>query len=159
MVRRFNWRLIKMHHSYTIDEAALALRAHKNTVRAWIRGKQLPLVCDRRPYLIQGRVLRDFLGAQQTKSRQRCGPGQIFCLSCRSPKHPAGAMAEYRRLTAATGNLRGLCPDCHRLIHRVVSLARIDAVRGELEVTFPQEVEPITQGMLPSGNCHFERKG
>lgn len=64
-------------------------------------------------------------------------------------------MAEYRRLTAATGNLRGLCPDCHRLIHCVVSLARIDAVRGELEVTLPQEVEPITQGMLPSGVSRY----
>lgn len=78
MVRRFNWRLIKMHHSYTIDEAALALRAHKNTVRAWIRGKQLPLVCDRRPYLIQGRVLRDFLAHDKPKVGRGADQGRSF---------------------------------------------------------------------------------
>jgi hypothetical protein len=67
-------------------------------------------------------------------------------------------MADCRPLTPATGNLRGLCPDCDRLIHRVVSLARIDAVRGELEITFPQEGESISQGMLLSGKCHLNRK-
>ncbi len=67
-------------------------------------------------------------------------------------------MAEYRRLTDVTGNLRRLCPVCDRLIHRVVSLARIEAVRGELEITFPQEVEPIRQGTLPRGKCHFNGK-
>jgi hypothetical protein len=103
-------------------------------------------------------VLRDFLAAQQRGRKKRCAPGQIYCLSCRSPKHPAGAIAEYRPLATATGNLRGICPDCGRVIHRVVSLAGIGAVRGELEITFPQEVEPIRQGMLPSGKCHLNRK-
>ena len=141
MARQFNGRVIKIHHSYTIEEAARTLGAHKNTIRSWIRNKQLPLVCHRRPYLIHGRELRDFLLAQKARRRTRCGSGQIYCLSCRSPKNPDGAIAEYRPLTRATGNLRGLCPDCGRLVHRVVSLARIEAVRGDLEVTFPQEVE------------------
>ena len=33
MARRFNWRLIKIHHSFTVDEVARALGAHKNTIR------------------------------------------------------------------------------------------------------------------------------
>jgi excisionase family DNA binding protein len=158
MARRFNWRLIKMHHSYTIEEAARTLGAHKNTVWSWVRGKQLSLVCDRRPYLIQGGALRDFLASEQAARKQRCGPGQIYCIGCRCCKNPAGAIADYRRLTDVTGNLRGLCPDCDRLIHRVVSLARIGAVRGELEITFPQGLERIRQGTSPSGKCHFNRK-
>jgi excisionase family DNA binding protein len=159
MARRFNRRRIKIHHSYTIDEAARALGAHKNTVRNWVRKEEVPLVCDRRPYLIQGRALREFLATEQAKNKSRCGPGQIYCLSCRSPKNPDGAIADYRPLTRATGNLRGLCPDCGRLVHRVVSLARIEAVCGNLEVTFPQEVEPIRQAAVPSGNCDLEKKG
>lgn len=158
MARRFNWRLIKIHHSFTVDEVARALGAHKNTIRGWVRGKHLPLVCDRRPYLIQGRVLRDFLAAQQSGRRQRCGPGQIYCLSCRAPKNPAGNIVDCRPLTPATGNLRGLCPDCDRLIHRVVSLARIKAVCGELEITFAQDDGPIRQGIALRGNCHLNRK-
>jgi len=158
MARRFNRRRIKIHHSYTIDEAARALGAHKNTVRNWVRKEEVPLVCDRRSYLIQGRALREFLATKQAKNKSRCGPGQIYCLSCRSPKNPDGAIADYLPLTRATGNLRGLCPDCGRLVHRVVSLAGIEAVCGNLEVTLPQGVEPIRQGMLPSGKCHLNRK-
>ena len=45
-------------------------------------------------------------------------------------------MAEYVPVTDARGNLRGICPTCDRLIHRMVSRAQIDAVRGNLDVTF-----------------------
>jgi hypothetical protein len=47
-------------------------------------------------------------------------------------------MAEYIPLTDARGNLRGICPTCGRLIHRVASRAKIDAVRGKLDVTFTE---------------------
>src|SRR5688500_2924762 len=106
MGRRFNGRLIKIHHSYTIEEAARALGAHKNTIRSWIKSKRLGLVCNRRPHLIRGRELRDFITAEQARRRRSCGPGQLYCLSCRSPKSPDGAIAEYRPLTTVTGNLR-----------------------------------------------------
>ena len=43
-------------------------------------------------------------------------------------------MADYVPMTATSGNLRGICPDCHKLIHRRVALTKLDAVRGSLEV-------------------------
>ena len=86
MARRFNWRLIKMHHSYTIEEAARTLGAHKNTVWSWVRGKQLSLVCDRRPYLIHGRALRDFLATEQAARKQRCGPGRSIVSAAAAAK-------------------------------------------------------------------------
>jgi hypothetical protein len=157
MARRFNPRRLKIHFSYTIDEAARAIGAHKNTLRAWI-SVGLPLVCRKRPVLISGDALRDFLSARRSRSRVKCAPGQVFCLSCRSPKTPAGLMADYTPLTTRTGNLTGLCPDCDRLIHRVVSLAKIDLIKGNLEVAFPQAVERIRETTSPRSHCDFNPK-
>ena len=67
-------------------------------------------------------------------------------------------MAEYLPLTLERGNLRGICPDCDRLIHRLVALSKVDAVRGNLEIAFPQAVQRIRQGMLPSDKSHLNRR-
>jgi excisionase family DNA binding protein len=58
--RRPNPRLIKIHRSYSIDEAARLLHAHKNTIRSWIK-QGLPIIDRRRPTLIHGADLSAFL--------------------------------------------------------------------------------------------------
>src|SRR5262249_35937924 len=65
------------------------------------------------------------------KSRISYSDAEYFNLS-------AGKMAECILTGPCTGNLCGICPDCDRLIYRRVNLAKIDAVRGELEITFTQ---------------------
>jgi hypothetical protein len=157
MARRFNYRRLKIHFSYTIDEAARVLGAHKHTVRSWVEAG-LPVVCRQRPILISGGALRDFMSARRARSKTSCGPGQLYCLSCRSPKTPAGLMADYTPLTVKTGNLTGLCPDCDRFIHRVVSLAKIELVRGKLEVGFPQGLERIRQTTSTRSHCDLKKK-
>ena len=106
---------------------------HKNTVRQWIK-QGLPTIDDRRPSLVQGRVLAQFLEARRKRNRQPCGPGEIYCVRCRVPRVPAGGMAEYRVLTATVGNLVGLCPVCESWMFRRVNLARLDEIRAGLDV-------------------------
>ena len=101
--------------------------------------KQDLLVIDkRRPKLIHGEALVQFLIEQRMNAKQPCQTGQIYCVGCRAPKHPSGDMADYVRRSKGAGNLRGLCPDCDRFIYRRVSLAALDKVRGDLDVTFTQ---------------------
>jgi excisionase family DNA binding protein len=89
-----NWRLLKSMRSYTISEAATALRVHRNTVRHWIKKAGLPVLADQRPHLIQGGELVSFLKERRKAGRQKCGPGQFFCLKCRRPQTPAGDMID-----------------------------------------------------------------
>lgn len=135
--RRPNPRLVKIHRSYTVEEVARTLHTHKNTVRAWIK-RGLPTIDRQRPALIHGLELSHFLDDRRKKARHPCANGQIYCVRCRAPKEPAGNMAEYLPITATSGNLRGICPDCEALIHRRVSLAHLDAICANLEITFPQ---------------------
>jgi hypothetical protein len=158
MHRRPNFRRVKIHRNYTVEEISLLLDVHKNTVRNWAMNGLHP-IDRRRPMLFLGRVLFDFLIGRRLRGRSRCGPGEIYCIRCRRPVKPAGNMADYLPLTAAYGNLRGICPNCELLIHRRVSRARLEDVRGELEVMIPQAQVRIGSRTASSVNCDFERDG
>ena len=150
-----NPQRIKIHRSYDVGEIARVLNVHKNTVRNW-RKQGLDTIDDRKPMLILGRTLRQFLEARRTKEKHTCGPGQIYCVRCRSPKAPALQMADYIPFSAALGNLRGICPDCEGFIHRRVSLAKIDAARGNLDITFLPAHLRIGESTAPTVSCDLE---
>ncbi len=150
--RRPNPRLVKIHRNYTVDKVARTLGPHKNTVRSWIK-QGLPTIDSRRPTLIHGLDLARFLQTRRKGAKQTCGPGQIYCVKCRFPKAPAGRMVDYITITDTSGNLRGICPDCEILIHRRVSLTKLDHVRGNLEVTISDPQQRIRERTVPSVDC------
>lgn len=140
--RRPNPRLAKIHRNYTVEEAAAALRVHKNTVRQWVKSG-LPIIDDKRPTIILGLALQNFLQDRRKKAKQAWGPGEIYCVKCRRPKRPAFNAVDYLALSGTSGNLRGICPDCETLIHRRVSLARLETVVASLDVAFPEALRRI----------------
>jgi hypothetical protein len=153
-----DYRRVKTHRSYSIDHAARLFGCHRNTVRNWQR-QGLEPIDDKRPVIFDGPVLAGFLESRRSARRGRLKPGEIYCLPCRAAREPAGDMAEYVPLTQTRGNLRGICPTCGRLIHRVVSRAKIEAVRGKLEVTFAEPAPRIIETNDPSVDCDFKAKG
>jgi hypothetical protein len=152
-----NPRLVKVHRNYSVEEIAHLFGLHKNTVRHWLK-QGLATIDDRRPTLVLGNNLSRFLHERRQKGKQSCGPGRIFCIACRAPKVPAGQMAECIPTGPRAGNLRGICPDCDRLIYRRVNPAKIDAVRGELEITFTRPPSRIGESAGPSVNCDSGEK-
>jgi hypothetical protein len=130
-------RRAKIHRTYTVDDLSRLLKIHKNTVRNWLR-QGLQAIDGRRPTLIRGEALRRFLAERRARSKQSCGPGRIYCLPCRAPKVPAGKMAECVAIGDSTGSLRGICPDCDRMIYRAVNPQKLDVIRGDLDVTVTQ---------------------
>jgi Helix-turn-helix domain len=156
-VRHPNPRLVKVHRNYSVEDVARLFGLHKNTVRNWLK-QGLPAIDDRRPMLILGRELSRFLHERRQKAKQSCGPGRIYCIACRAPKLPAGKMAECIPTGPHAGNLRGICPDCDRLIYRRVNLAKIDAVRGDLEITFTRPCPRLGESAAPSANCDSGEK-
>jgi hypothetical protein len=149
--RRPNYRLVKIHRCYTVEEAARLLGTHKNTVRAWVRAG-LPTCDSKRPTLILGRDLAAYLQARRTKNKRPCQPGEIFCVRCRAPKQPAGDMAEYQPITEQLGNLEGICPDCDLMIYRRASMAKLAEIRGKLDITFAEAQRQVNESEQPSVN-------
>jgi len=155
MARRHNSRRVKIHRTYTITEAAAVLGAHKHTVSRWIAAG-LPTTDDRRPYLIHGKDIRAFLNARKP-DKQTCRPGEFYCLRCRTPKRPAGDMADYISKTPSRGLLRGICPTCETLIHRAASLGTIEEKAGGLNVTMPRAQQRIVDTSSPLSNVDFKQ--
>ena len=150
--RHPNPRLAKVHRSYSVDEMARLFNVHKNTIRSWLK-QGLAAIDGQRPTVIRGEEVRRFLTDRRARAKQTCGPGRIFCLPCRAPKVPALKMAECVATSNATGTLRGICPDCDRMIYRRVNPGKLDAVRGDLDVTVTQAGPRIEETANPNVNC------
>jgi hypothetical protein len=133
MRRHPNPRLVKMHRSYTVEETARLLGKHKNTVRAWIKQGLQP-IDERKPTLFHGLELVRFLQNRRMSGKRPCPPGHMYCLKCRSPKRPAARMVDYLPITDTSGNLRALCPDCGRFMHRRAAFAKLKIVGAGLEI-------------------------
>ena len=132
---------------------------HKNTVREWVR-RGLPVMNEQRPALILGQDLRIFLQDRRTKNKRPCQPGQMYCVRCRASKFPDGNMADYLPTTEKLGTLQGFCPDCGCMMNRRASLAKLEQVRGKLDVAITKAPEQLSNSGQPTVNLHFgqERK-
>jgi hypothetical protein len=138
MTRHSNYRRVKIHRSYTVEEIARLMNVHKNTVRNWVK-QGLQTIDRQKPILILGSTLSCFLQDRRQRGRKRCAPGEIYCVKCRAPVQPAGDMADYRPINATSGTLMGICPMCEIIIYRRVNGARLDECLGKLQVTIPRD--------------------
>lgn len=151
-----NWRAVKKHRNYTIEEAARTLCLSRGTVRRWIDAG-LPALTDRKPFLILGGDLIDHLKAPR-RQRTRCGPGEFYCFRCRASRKAALGMAEVVHRTETTINLRALCAACETLMHRRVASARLADFATDLEVSDTQAPTHIEEPASPCVNDHFQKE-
>lgn len=142
--RRPNHRFAKIHRNYTVEEIAKRFGVHRNTVREWVK-RGLPTTDGKRPMLILGSDLRDFLQLQRLKNKRPCKPGELYCVRCRVPKNPAGDMADYQPLTDCLGSLVGICPTCEAMMYRRINVTKLKQVCGKLAVTMPKERLPLDE--------------
>lgn len=156
MSRRPEWRRLRTHRSYSVDEAARTLCVCKATVRRWIRDKDLPVLDDTRPTLILGRELIAF-GKAQRKPKQKCRPMEAYCMSCRAPRKAAFNAAEISSANAASANLRMLCVECSGLIHRRYGWQQLVALNGQMKLTSSQAHRSLIETIQPCLNVHYEK--
>jgi excisionase family DNA binding protein len=138
MARRFPVQGIKAHLVYTVWEAAETLGCHRQTLIRWIRDHGLPADTGQKPWLVEGRDLKAFLGARQARARCRLALHHCYCLGCKAPREPDGRIADYIQQTPETGRLVALCPACGALMHKVIRRADLEVLRARLEVTVQQ---------------------
>jgi hypothetical protein len=155
MARRFNYRRVKIHRNCTITGLADVVGAHKHTVGRWIAAG-LPTTDDKRPFLIHGADFQAFMKAREP-IKQRCKPGEFYCLRCRTPQRPDGDMAEYHPRTALRGLLSGICPSCGRMIYRATSLAKMEQISGGLDVAYPKAGQRLSDTSSALSNADFNR--
>lgn len=154
MAKHHNPNLAKIHRTYTVEEVAELFSVHKNTVRMWIKDG-LATIDKKRPVLIRGSSLRDFLQAKRASAKRKCRPDEIYCVRCRAPQRPAENMVDYETINAHTGRLIGLCPCCDGVINKYFNVAQLEKIQGKLDITLPKTLEHINESDKPLVNSDF----
>jgi len=111
MARRFPTRGISKDRVYTIKMAARTIGVSEQTFRQWPKDG-LRLILDKRPYLVRGADLIDFLKKREKANKVPTGKGQFYCMTCKAPRDLSEGSVAYKATTAMTGRLSGLCAVC-----------------------------------------------
>jgi hypothetical protein len=144
MAKSSNPNLAKIHRNYTVEEAANLFSVHKNTVRLWVKDG-LATNDDKRPMLILGSNLKQYLQSKRKSNKRKCLPFEIYCVRCRLPQLPAENMADYEPINGRVGRLIGLCPSCGGIINRYFSIAQLEQIQGKLDITLPNALKHINE--------------
>jgi integrase len=80
--RHPNYRLVKIHRNYSVEEIARMCGKHKNTVRAWLKDG-LEMIDKSRPRLVHGNDLAAFLKGRRTAGKRPSPPGHLYCFKSR----------------------------------------------------------------------------
>jgi excisionase family DNA binding protein len=158
MPRRPSPHRIKTHLIYTTWEAAQKLGCHKQTVIRWIKDKGLKADTSKRPWLIKGADLKQFLGDKRRSRKQKLALNQLYCLGCKVPRVPFENIADYVQNSSATGMLRGLCPECSALMNKVIRRSDLEAIRAKLDVTIQQALPRLVSRTDAPLNVTFTDK-
>lgn len=154
MAKRFSARGIKKNQTYTLEEAALILCVHVQTVRGWGK-KGLPVMRGQKPHLVHGEDLKTFLKKQSGQAKQPLGPNEVYCLGCRQAVTPAGGLADYVLQSSGNGRLSGICPQCEEMAHRFVSAPSLHAIAPDLLIAVEGREESLTGSANPPSNTHI----
>ena len=157
--RHPNYRLVKIHRSYTVEEIARLFGCHRNTVRDWIKRRGLPTIDDRRPMLIHGRDLVDFLQARRRRTSGSASRVKYIAFAAARHRNRPAIWPTTSLLPTTRGNLVAICSSCESMIYRRVNLGKLEQVRGNLEVTMPQALPHIVESSRLSVNSDLGQGG
>lgn len=150
-------RSIKLHRTYSVEEAARVLGVHKNSVRGW-RQHGLKPIDESRPVLFLGSDLRTFLEQRNASRKRPCRPGTLYCFRCRQPRAPALGMVDWMPTKSSTGNLTALCGTCGTEMHRRARRDALAVVMPGLQVQISEGPSRLNGEPIPSLNCDVAKK-
>jgi hypothetical protein len=133
MARRFRTRAIKANKVYQVDELADAAGVSIPTVRNWIKAG-LQLVDKNRPMMIMGFHALDFLKARKARASRPLALGEFYCLRCKAPRMPLGAIVDYVSSSATSGRLKAICQVCECQCNRNIRARDLAGIRMVLDV-------------------------
>lgn len=117
-------RRIRVTRTYSVPEVAALLELHVRTVRRWLKNG-LASIDGQSPTLIHGAELRRYLEVRAKGRKHKCGPDEMYCLSCRAPRLPILGSVHIADLKEKTVRLIGACCSCGGKICRAGSTARL----------------------------------
>ena len=112
---------------YTVNEVMCLFGVSRNTISNWV-GEGLSPSDTKIPRLFQGAELARFHRAR-ARPRRPVGPGEVFCLGCRSGVLPQ-IMSDEGASPGAVGGGSGMCPRCRARVSLLLPATDRDDLRA-----------------------------
>jgi len=141
MGKRANPMAVKAALSYDINEAARALGVTPATIHNWIKDG-LPVMAARKPYLILGTSIRDYLRTKREGKKRPLGQDQLYCTTCRAPRKPVNRAVTSQQIAPRTTLLKGVCESCGGTCTRMISTKDITRFAEIFQIT-KREAEEV----------------
>ena len=126
--RKYNTNLIKETLSYSIYDIASLFGIHRATVRQWFK-EGLPMIDNRKPYLVLGSDLKEFIKKRQGNRKTRCSTNELYCCKCRKPRTSWNNLVDLKILNERRFLIMGICSQCDTRINKLSSLKKIDNIK------------------------------
>lgn len=133
--------MIRKACCFTVEEIARLFGLHVNTVRRWLKDGLEPLADEKRPILIKGAVLAEFLRNRQAAARHPPQDDEFHCFKCRGPRKAWKNAVAIVITDAAHLRIKAKCDGCGGAVHRFGSRRRLPEYRQIFDV---RDVTPHT---------------
>jgi len=153
MAKKYKWRRIKIHFSYEIKGAAKALECSTATIRNWVKDG-LPIMADRKPFLIDGRDLRAFArersqGLKWVKTKTNAPWNYFACFRCKAYRKPALLMVDFIPSGPEKGRMEGICEACEAIIVKFCKASKLPQYSTTLDVTYQSGADTLNDPETP----------
>lgn len=118
---RYSLRLIRRNYTYSVYEISELFGITPDTVFRWIRNAGLKRIPGTRKYFVHGSELATFLEMLNSKNKQPCKDGEIYCCKCKKPRRPKPGSVRSKKLPNKTFRVLGRCVDCDTKMNTLVS--------------------------------------
>lgn len=122
--KKFNTRIIRAKHSYSIEEITELLHINKSAVGRWLKAG-LPKMDDQQPCLIWGQHLIHFLNQRNQSRKRPCAENQLFCCKCQKATHPKNNLVRIN-ISYKRTNIVGTCKVCGSSTNKTISPNRMN---------------------------------
>jgi hypothetical protein len=131
--RKYNTNLIKETLSHSIYGIAELFGIDRGTVRRWIK-EGLPMIDSRKPYLVLGSDLKEFIKKRQGNRKSKCNSNELYCCKCRKPRTSWNNLVDLKILNERRILIIGICSQCDTRINKLSSLKKLDNIKGIFDV-------------------------
>ena len=100
---------------------------HKQTIQSWLK-QGLPVIDNKRPYLILGSELKYFITERQKNRKMKCADNELFCCKCRTPRVSIDNIVSIKIQNQRQANIQGICFLCGSLMNKRTTVTRIPQI-------------------------------
>lgn len=154
-MKHIKYNTIKSLYSYSVTELSTLLAHQEATVYRWIINEGLETIDDKKPTMIFGKCLINFLKHRQRKNKKSLNLTQIYCCKCREPQTPEKNTIEIKEKNKVF-LLSGRCPEFGTRMSRIISTSQAEILGELLNSNTP--LSRLTEGDTTLANQPIEEQ-